>query len=399
MRVNILLYNFIAIAITHNFEIRKNKDMGNFDNFPEVITKIIASEKNWIETLAVEQLQSVSKLEGMELAVGLPDLHPGKTYPIGAAFICRKWIYPQLVGNDIGCGMGLWETDLNSRKLKLDKWEKQLDDLDSEWNGDHAAWLGKFGLNSTSFDAALGTIGGGNHFVELQKIERVIDRSEFESLKLDNKRLFLLVHSGSRGLGQSILNSCGKDGLEEQSSEAKDYINKHDLAVRWAEANRALIAERFLTCLKSKSRQILDVKHNTVFPIQIEDSLRWLHRKGATPSDQGFVIIPGSRGALSYLVKPIGEQKNNAYSLAHGAGRKWNRTSTKARLAKYHISDFTRTKWGSRIICEDKNLIFEEAPQAYKNIDNVVGDLVDAGLIKIIAILSPVLTYKTRRME
>ena len=373
--------------------------MGNFDNFPEVITKIIASEKNWIETLAVEQLYNVSKLEGMELAVGLPDLHPGKTYPIGAAFVSREWIYPQLVGNDIGCGMGLWETELNAEKLKLDKWEGQLDDLDSEWNGDHAAWLRKFELNATSFDNAFGTIGGGNHFAELQKIEAVIDQSEFDSLRLNNKRLFLLVHSGSRGLGQSILNSCGKMGLEEQSSEAKSYIDKHDIAVRWAEANRALIADRFLTCLQSEGRKVLDVNHNTVCHIQIEGNSRWLHRKGATPSDEGFVIIPGSRGALSYLVKPIGDQKNNAYSLAHGAGRKWSRTSAKAKLAKYRVNDFTRTKWGSRVICEDKNLIFEEAPQAYKNIDNVVGDLVDEGLIKIIAILSPVLTYKTRRIE
>lgn len=335
----------------------------------------------------------------MKLAVGLPDLHPGKTYPIGAAFISRKWVYPQLVGNDIGCGMGLWETELKLGKLKLDKWEKKLDDLDSEWNGNRSAWLQKFELSATDFDTALGTIGGGNHFAELQKIETVIDHSEFDSLCLDNKRLFLLVHSGSRGLGQSVLETCDQMGLEEQSSEAKNYIDKHDIAVRWAEANRALIANRFLTCLQSDGRKILDVNHNTVSSIQLEGGLHWLHRKGATPSNEGTVIIPGSRGALSYLVKPIGEQKNNAYSLAHGAGRKWNRASAKARLAKYSISDFTRTKWGSRVICEDKNLIFEEAPQAYKNIDNVVGDLVEEGLIKIIAILSPVLTYKTRRIK
>lgn len=373
--------------------------MENFNEFPEVITRVISSEKNWIETLAVEQLHNVAKLEGMELAVGLPDLHAGKIYPIGSAFITRKWIYPQLVGSDIGCGMGLWETNLSAEKIKLDKWEKQLTDLDSKWSGDHGMWLQKFGLTHSDFDSALGTIGYGNHFAELQKIESIVDQLEFDSLALNKKRLFLLVHSGSRGLGQHILNAHDHIGLEENSDIAKDYINKHNLAVRWAEANRALITHRFLSCLRSDGRKILDVNHNTVTPIQIDGNCRWLHRKGATPSDNEVVIIPGSRGAFSYLVKPTGEQKYNAYSLAHGAGRKWNRSSAKSRLAKYRANDFIKTALGSRVICEDKNLIFEEAPQAYKNIDYIIEDLVKTKLIKIIAILRPVLTYKTRRVK
>lgn len=142
---------------------------------------------------------------------------------------------------------------------------------------------------------------------------------------------------------------------------------------------------------------MLDVFHNTVTPSEFKGFQCWLHRKGATPSDQEIVIIPGSRGSFSYLVMPTGPQESNAFSLAHGAGRKWKRTDIKSRLSNYSIGDFTHTSLGSRVICEDKNLLYEEAPQAYKKIDSVVDDLVNEGLIKIIAILRPVITYKTRR--
>ena len=94
----------------------------------------------------------------------------------------------------------------------------------------------------------------------------------------------------------------------------------------------------------------------------------------------------------------ISHQKN-AYSLAHGAGRKWKRSEVKPRLAKYRPDDFLRTDLGSLVICEDKALIYEEAPQAYKNIDVVIQDMVDAGLITVLAVLRPVLTYKTRRRQ
>ena len=118
-------------------------------------------------------------------------------------------------------------------------------------------------------------------------------------------------------------------------------------------------------------------------------------------------MIPGSRGTFSYLVEPIGEQKNNAYSLAHGAGRKWKRmalarhatlSEAKSHLShKFKVEDLRQTALGSRVICEDKDLLYEEAPQAYKNIDVVIQDMLDAGLIRVIAIFRPVITYKTRR--
>ena len=377
--------------------------MGNFENNEGASVRVIASDKNWIESDAVKQLEHTATLKGMRVAVGLPDLHPGKGNPIGAAFISEGWVYPQLVGNDIGCGMGLWKTDLKTQKLKLDKWVSKLDGLDSSWDGDTKGWLAEHSVEPTDFDHSLGTIGGGNHFAELQALESIIDQQACDTLGIDKKQLYLLVHSGSRGLGERILRhhveAHGHQGLEESTSEAETYIKSHNKAVKWAEANRALIAYRFLSCLHGSGEKLLDVNHNTVLPQEIDGKRYWLHRKGATPATEGMVVIPGSRGDMSYLVQPVGSQETNAYSLAHGAGRKWKRNDAKGRLAKYRKDDFLRTQLGSHVICEDKDLIYEEAPQAYKNINTVVKDLVDAGLIRVIAILRPVITYKTRRRK
>jgi len=82
-------------------------------------TKIITSRKNWIESSAVEQLEKTAALPDMKVAVGMPDLHPGKDAPIGAVFATEKTIYPHLVGNDIGCGMSLWQTDLAAGRINM----------------------------------------------------------------------------------------------------------------------------------------------------------------------------------------------------------------------------------------------------------------------------------------
>ncbi len=369
----------------------------------QATSRVIASSKNWIDSLAVDQLNSVMKLEGMRHVVGLPDLHPGKGTPVGAAFLSDSYIYPHLVGNDIGCGMSFLQTDLSTSKIKLDKWTKNLNDLESQWEGDADEWLSHYGIEQSAFNYSLGTIGGGNHFAELQKVEEIIDDELFESLQLSKKSLYLLVHSGSRGLGEQILqNHVSKfksGGIHCGSSDAAEYLKKHDQALVWAKANRDLIAKRFSSCLKAEGRKILDITHNYMDRITDDNKEYWIHRKGATPADLGPVMIPGSRGDFSYLVVPKNANFFSGFSLAHGAGRKWTRSDARKKLENYRMNDFIRTPLGSNVICECKDLIFEEAPQAYKKISIVVQDLVDQGLAKVIAIFRPVITYKTRRQS
>ncbi len=361
--------------------------------------RIIASPKSWIEGEAVRQLTQSLELSGMEFVVGLPDLHPGKGNPIGAAFVSRGRIYPFLVGSDIGCGIGLWSTTLARSKMKRDRWAKRLSGLDAPWPGKKDKLFEHFGL-TPQWEESMGTIGGGNHFAELQLVESIEDANSAAELVVSTDKLVLLVHSGSRGLGDSILRShvdkFGARGVDELSGAAINYMRDHDTAMRWAAANRQLIATRFLEALSTEGTQILDLCHNSVVSWEFNLHKVWLHRKGAAPSDQGPVVIPGSRGALSYLVLPVGEHSLNANSIAHGAGRKWSRSAITERLkGKVTPSSLVQTELGSLVICRDKDLLFEEAPAAYKSIDRVIEDLKEAGLIKVIAVLRPIITYKT----
>lgn len=350
----------------------------------------------------MSQLRGTAELPGMEFAVGLPDLHPGKCGPVGAAFVSREVFYPHLVGNDVGCGMGLWLSELSGKKLKLDRWENKLIDLDQPWNGDRENWLTQFKIGPCAEDAALGTIGGGNHFAELQQVVQVDDAECFKALGMEMNRLVVLVHSGSRGLGKVVLANHqerhGYGNLSESSEDAHGYIANHDYAVTWARASRALIAWRFLAALGSEAKLVFDLTHNFVARELISGQECWVHRKGANPSTNGALVIPGSRGSLSYMVMPTGDQDHNARSVSHGAGRKWNRTDCRSRLReRFSETELTRTEVGSRVICEDRDLLYEEAPQAYKDVEVVVQDLVDAGLVRVVAALMPLITYKLRR--
>jgi len=250
-------------------------------------------------------------------------------------------------------------------------------------------------LESTAFDAAFGTVGGGNHFAELQAIETIVNAAEFERLTLNKDELVLLVHSGSRGLGEQIFRM---HAAEHQAKPVDDelacgYLAGHDLAVRWAKASRQLLAERFACALGAHVQPVLDICHNS---IQQRNGL-WLHRKGAAAADEGPVVIAGSRGTYSYLVLPKGDLESTACSIAHGAGRKYTRSASKARVReRYRAEQLTHTPLGGRVICENRDLLYEEAPMVYKNIETVIHDLETTGLIQVIATLRPVLTYKTR---
>jgi release factor H-coupled RctB family protein len=361
---------------------------------------IISSKKNWIESRAVDQLQKCFELPGMKAAIGMPDLHPGNGAPIGAVFACERFLYPHLVGSDIGCGMALFRTNMKKGRIRIEKCIDSLKNLDLPWNGDIDLLLQEEGMKSSQFDNSLGTIGGGNHFAELQCINEILDEEAFARLQLDASELLLLVHSGSRGLGESILRwhtaRFSARGLYEDSVDADDYLWAHNHARTWARLNRKVIALRFLHLLGESGQPILDVCHNHLEKVEVGASSFWLHRKGAADSNKGPLVIPGSRGTLSYLVVPTEDQSKNLFTVAHGAGRKWSRSDCKHRLRRrYSESSLRRNKFGGRIICADKELLYEEAPQAYKDIDVVVGDLIDAGLVRPVASLAPVITFKT----
>jgi len=314
---------------------------------------LIGRDPARFDPVALDQLNATARLEGMGKVVGLPDLHAGNGIAVGAAFWSPDRIWPHLVGSDIGCGMALWETSLPVRKFRVGHVERKLQGLDEPWDGAVEQALVAAGLPRDLASPALGTIGGGNHFVEFQRIEEVVDPDRFAALDLADDRVWMMVHSGSRGLGQAILETqmaqSGKSGLLADSPEARAYLLRHDQAVAWAVVNRAVIAERFLNAVGLSGRCCLDIVHNCVCGHQAG----WLHRKGAAPADRGLVVIPGSRGDFSYLVEPVPEGADAALcSLAHGAGRKWSRNDAHARLSRrYKVADLRRTKLSSHVIC------------------------------------------------
>jgi release factor H-coupled RctB family protein len=207
---------------------------------------VFASSKSWIEGSATLQLDHVAGWPGVRTVAAMPDLHPGKYGPVGCAILADR-IHPQLVGSDIGCGMGLFELDIAARKLRLDQLADRLHALDQPWDGALDSVLADAGLGATTFDASLGSIGGGNHFCELQAIEEILIPETAAQAGLDRGHAYVLVHSGSRGLGFSILEQVLRDGqaaLHPASDEGRAYMDAHDHAVQWAKLNRRIIAER-----------------------------------------------------------------------------------------------------------------------------------------------------------
>ena len=318
------------------------------------------------------------------------------------------------------------------------------------------------------WDSSLGTIGAGNHFAEIQVVE--------ESANISHKGLrqgdvVLLVHSGSRGYGGSVLKKYTAEShtsLEEGSPEAVEYLREHNKACRWAKANRDLIALRFLACLepgsedwqlgvsdagsltdvdsmgieRSKSalqaRKVVDIWHNNVERVkwppspppsapgldEAASSLTlnddkcvqkyvYVHRKGAAPTyDPESLLpltllpLPGSRATPTLILQPSFSAATswglkNALSLAHGAGRSMSRAKALSSLSqKYRGQNILQPRAGETegtwVICDEKDLVFEEAADAYKNVQAVGQDLVDVGVAAIVGWCRPRVSYKVR---
>jgi release factor H-coupled RctB family protein len=316
--------------------------------------------------------------------------------------VTQDVIYPHIIGGDIGCGMALFKTNLLRREAKLDRWAQVRFNLEHPWDEFVSDFLAEQDLESTEFDTVLGTIGGGNHFAELQAVEQVFDAGEFKQVGVGKEQLVVLVHSGSRGLGEVVLRDYTDErhgnGVSADSFAAEEYLRGHDFAVRWAQANRKLIAQRFVAALGAEVECVWDGCHNSITSHESDGETVWVHRKGAVETDGDFVVVPGSRGSLSYLLKPIGGGESHAWSLAHGAGRKWARSETRLRMReRFGVLELVQTPLGGRVICEERDLLYEEAPAAYKSIETVIQDLADAGLVSVIATFRPLLTYKTRK--
>ncbi len=350
---------------------------------PATVT-VIASPASWIESDAVAQCHRVAALDGMIHVAAMPDLHPGKGAPIGAA-MASTVLYPFLAGSDIGCGIAVFPIRL--RRPVPERLAARFPDLDRPL--DPEAVDGDIPAGHVE---GLGTVGRGNHFVELARIGTVLDDAHADRLGLAAGDLVLVVHSGSRGLGERILRAHTEVHGAGPAADPAAYLAAHDDAVRWGSLNRRLMAARVAHALGAEpAAPIVDECHNLV---EVRDGV-YLHRKGAAPGDGRDVLIAGTRGTPSYLVAAHAGP-DAGHSVAHGAGRKMSRADALRRgRAKHTVEELRRTPVGSIVVCGDRQLLFEEAPTAYKRIEQVIADLVGHGLATPVATTVPLVTYKT----
>ena len=388
---------------------KETQGEGSFGSHAKV--DLFYSAKTWVSPDAITQLKNAAAMPGMRRIAAMPDIHPGAGSPGGVVFASRNLIHPKLIGGDIGCGMHLCATSVDAR-VNVRRLADSLGSIDELWEGDSATYLQSGGANMEEdligFEKSLGTIGGGNHFAELQVIHQIFDSKAVEELGLSSKKAVLLVHSGSRGMGQEVLNryhrSEGQNALDPESQGGLNYLRHHRCAVEFAKSNRQLIAQRFAENIGAEMKSLLDLSHNFLECVEIEGEHFWLHRKGAAPADQGLVVIPGSRSSLTYLVRPAGDGVKNLKSLAHGAGRKVSRTQSDEKFGKISPDELRRPKdkeigLDNLVICEQRDLLRQEHGKAYKDIDRVIDDMRTFGLLEVVATFKPILTYKTRSLS
>lgn len=393
---------------------------------------LISTPAVWMEGSATLQLERAADHPACLAAVGMPDLHAGQHGPIGVAIAFSDGPHPRLIGGDAGCGARLLGLP-GLRSGGQDALERRAREVLDEpvIDGPHeallaAAWTaGPRGLLTLDgvpgalqelaalepedhdppsaptpdgdFGASLGTVGGGNHFMEVSEVEAVQDKALAKRAGLVAGGLAVLAHSGSRGLGKVLADRWPEGPLEGEALDR--WLGELAGAVRYARTNRLLLVWKLLRALGaariSKIGGGFDVVHNTVVRASVEGQPAWLHRKGCAPADLGqLTVVLGSRGARSWVMEGAG-CASALCSVAHGAGRKMTRSEARAKVAAHHSrASLTRTPLGGRVICDDPNLLYEEHPDAYKAIEPVIDALETHGAARRLLALRPILTVK-----
>lgn len=316
-------------------------------------------------------LEKIGKYEGVVDILALPDLSEAIPCPVGTSIRTIGKIYPSWIGTDIGCGISLFK--INN---KIGRIEKLVDKIRNYYTDKcdpiMAAELRRTefpdvidDFDLRNFDSEFASIGQGNHFCEIQN-------------KTDTDEYYICVHSGSRSLGVEINKRLGTETSD--SEQINRFLKIQEIGIRWAKLNRLAIAKRVINLISDQEIElVVDVCHNF---ISIEDNY-YIHRKGAIPSNKGPVMIPGSRGTNSYLVQGTGLIN----SLPHGAGRKCSKTDAGQKYFKLRLQEDT-------VICNDKTMLSQEYPGAYKDIDSIIKYLVEGQMITVLDIFSPLLTLK-----
>ena len=386
--------------------------------------KVISTEKipikMWLEDIedgALEQAKNLANLPFAfkHLAV-MPDTHTGFGCPIGTIFAAKNAIVPAIVGVDIGCGMSVYRTDLQdldrTQLVKiLDIIKKTIpvgfshhkEKQDDAWmpHNEEFPLPDLFSTCRNEYDSALfqiGTLGGGNHFIEIQKGS--------------DGFVWVMIHSGSRNLGYKVANHYHKMAVKmnemwfsnipselaffpHNSTEFWEYMEEMNYCIEFARKNRSLMMQRVESAFKEvipdvEFSNFINKPHNfAAFEHHFNTNVL-VHRKGATRAYEGELgMIPGSQGTNSYIVKGLGNDQSFK-SCSHGAGRVMSRAEARRTLSVKDEVAKLKDKGVLHSIKTEKDL--DEAPSSYKDIAQVMDFQKD--LVKIEVELYPMAVIK-----
>jgi tRNA-splicing ligase RtcB len=437
---------------------------------------------------SINQVRNVAHLPGIQkYSLAMPDIHWGYGFPIGgvAAMDTQNGVIsPGGVGYDINCGVRVVRTNLKgadlskNKELLINKMYSKIpcgvgskSDIKVSFStlkevlAAGSSWAVKDGFGWDSdleyteengkLDGAdpeiissralergqeqLGTLGSGNHFMEIQKVSEIFDEKAANMLGLEIDSVTVMIHTGSRGLGHQVCSDWVKnlrsaknkfniDIPDEQlicapldSKEGQDYLSSMRAAANFAWANRQIILSRVresFTEVFGKSAEslgmnlIYDVAHNIakVEEHTVEGNIKRLcvHRKGATrafpPNHPDIpkkykefgqpVLIPGDMGTASYILLGTHKAMDETFgSTCHGAGRVLSRKKAMSATGGRNITDELKKK-GIYVRAKSIKTIREEAPEAYKDIDEVVDVVEKAGISKKVVRMLPLAVIK-----
>lgn len=370
----------------------------------------LAPQLEWLaQPLSPEVTTSLTRLrqtEDVVRVVVLPDVHLADKVCVGAVTATKNLLYPEAVGKDIGCGMAAVAVDADADALANEStagrilaglynrvpWNKHArpQDLPQDLQEKELSHGGLQRRACREGRFQLGTLGRGNHFLELQADA--------------DQRLWLMVHSGSRAIGQEIQNlhlrhdphhGSSLTGIEAASAAGLAYLADAAWARRYAAANRLAMLRATAGILAKELRAAVDWStllhsdHNHVIHEEHREGMLWVHRKGAQAAFAGQPgIIPGSMGTVSYHVSGRGSEKALC-SCSHGAGRTLTRTEARRQVSTRELArQMGRVRFDHRVAAK----LVEEAPSAYKDIRKVIS--VQRPLVRIVRELRPLLCYK-----
>jgi tRNA-splicing ligase RtcB len=384
------------------------------------VEQVITSErlpiKLWLNDVEKGALKQAKDLANLPFAFKhiaiMPDTHQGYGMPIGGVLASEDAIIPNAVGVDIGCGMCSLRTSLDH--IETEQLKKVMGTIretvpvgfshhdskqDEKWMPDRADQ--HLPIVEQEYENALtqvGTLGGGNHFIEIQKGS--------------DGYIWIMIHSGSRNIGYTVAKHYHEMAKKKNKSwhtqvpkdlsffpkgtnEFSDYIHEMDYCIEFALQNRKLMMERVKNAFS-------DVYSNVIFSDFINkphNFASWenhfgkdviIHRKGATRAQDGELgMIPGSQGASSYIVKGKGN-KMSFDSCSHGAGRIMSRTQARKTLSLEEQTKPLEERGILHAIRSDDDL--DEAPGSYKDIEEVMNFQTD--LVDIIHELKPLAVIK-----